>query len=63
MFLFCNSYGCTLRNNANWSLWQFHNIEITMEFSNLNPLSCGTTYQDVANSVSKFGGILFAPIQ
>jgi hypothetical protein len=29
----------------------------------VSPLNCQMTYKDVANSVSKFGGILFTPIQ
>jgi hypothetical protein len=29
----------------------------------VSPLNSQTTYKDVANSVSKFGGILFTPIQ
>jgi len=29
----------------------------------VTPLNCRMTYKDVANSVLKFGGILFTPIQ
>jgi len=28
----------------------------------VSPLNFRTTYEDIANSVSKFGGILFTPI-
>jgi hypothetical protein len=29
----------------------------------VSPLKSRTTYKDIANSVSKFGGILFSPIR
>jgi hypothetical protein len=52
----------TLNNNAWVDVKMDFNAQDLQRHHAVSPLNCRMTYKDVANSVSKFGGILFTAV-